>query len=96
MDFLISLDQLSGDRAIRVGFAPGDGHYAEPYFFVAPQPDLAVDDLPEIPDVGHWHTKDFVGAVLTGSRAVEENLAKDDIVSFLNTAVSAGRTDRKS
>ncbi|MGI9384881.1 MAG: hypothetical protein ACR2PO_17145 [Methyloligellaceae bacterium] len=77
--------------AIKVGLAPGDGHYGEPYFYVVAQPELDAADLPELPEVGHWHTKDFVGAILPASRIVEYKLDGDDVVAFLSAAIAAVR-----
>jgi hypothetical protein len=52
------------------GFSPGDHHYDEPYFYISlyPRPDLAL--LPELPPPGHWHTEDFLAALLPASRIV--------------------------
>ena len=76
---------------VTIGLAPGDGHYGEPYFYVVAQPELDAADLPELPEIGHWHTKDFVGAVLPASRIVEGKLSGDDVVAFLSAAVAAVR-----
>lgn len=93
MATLISLDphDTPNARAIRVGFAPGDGYYGEPYFYVTPSSRLAPENLPILPEIGHWHTKDFVGAILTASQIIEKNATGDEIVEFLSAAISAGR-----
>jgi len=77
------------DRSIRVGMAPGDGYYDEPYFYVTPLSCPATEDLPDIPDIGHWHTKDFNAAILTGSRIVENEMTGDVIAGFISAVISA-------
>jgi hypothetical protein len=53
------------DRMIGVGLSPGDRSYGQPYFYCSPYPQPASDArLPNLP-LGHWHTADFVSAVLT-------------------------------
>ena len=93
-DLVGSVPQSNGggqSSVVKVGFAPGDGHYGEPYFYVVAEPELDAADLPELPEVGHWHTKDFVGAILPASSIVECKLEGDDVVAFLRAAVSAAR-----
>ncbi len=78
-------------KGIGVGLSPGDGSYAQPYFYVTPfpAPDLAA--LPPAPAPGHWHSEGFVGAIATG----EELLTLDDIASgaaaFVDQAFAIGR-----
>jgi hypothetical protein len=51
-------------RTIGVGVSPGDDSYAEPYIYVGPYPFPALDQLAPL-SLGHWHTANWVGAVLT-------------------------------
>ncbi|MBZ0266855.1 hypothetical protein K8I85_01750 [bacterium] len=62
----------SGEAAktIGVGMAPGDGSYAEPYWYVNAWPFPAGAALPELDGHGRWHTAGWNGAVLTGSELV--------------------------
>jgi len=67
---LIALE--SGDpehaRSIGVGLSPGDGSYAEPYFYVSPWPYPEAGRLDdEVAEIGHWHSAGFVAYVVTGS-----------------------------
>lgn len=55
--------ELEGARAIGIGLSPGDGYYAQPYFYLSPYPKPDTENLPQLPPGGRWHTKDFFGAV---------------------------------
>ncbi len=90
---LISLEKGNSEKArsIGVGLSPGDGHYGEPYFYVTPWPYPDSNNLPDLPDGGHWHTKEFVGAILPASEIIARGMTGEDVVSFLRAAVSAGR-----
>lgn len=57
-------------RTIGVGLSPGDASYAEPYFYVAPYPRPPREALPPL-GIGHWHSDDWVGAVLAMSNVVQ-------------------------
>lgn len=57
------LVELEGARSIGIGLSPGDGYYAQPYFYLSPYPRPHTDNLPSLPPGGRWHTKDFFGAV---------------------------------
>jgi Family of unknown function (DUF5996) len=50
--------------SVGTGISPGDDYYDEPYFYVSvyPEPELAT--LPALPPLGHWHSRDFVAAIL--------------------------------
>jgi hypothetical protein len=65
---LIHLDGTSGEeaRSIGVGLSPGDGSYAEPYWYVTPWPYPKEKQVPSLA-LGHWHTTGWFGAVLTAS-----------------------------
>ncbi len=84
-----------GMKSIGVGMTPGDGSYAEPYFYVTPWPypkDVAA--LPELPASGIWHTDGWVGAILTGTAltAVRDAGAQEQRVNeFLRQATQACR-----
>ena len=61
-------------RTVGAGLSPGDGSYAEPYYYVTPYP------YPQGPffttkKVGAWHTDGWVGAVLTASELIREKSA---------------------
>jgi hypothetical protein len=79
-------------RAIGVGLSPGDGAYAEPYFYANPWPPPQNPNPPAL-ETGQWHTAGFFGAVLTAGEIVEieGNEARFARVNgFLNAAIDAG------
>jgi hypothetical protein len=72
-----------------IGFAPGDGYYDEPYFYISmfPQPDFST--LPRLPAIGHWHSKDFSAAITPAHRIIEARDQKAAVETFLNAATKA-------
>lgn len=91
METTFPLNNGDGSRSAKVGLAPGDGYFGEPYFHVTPSPTPDAGDHPAIPDIGQWHTKDFIAAVLPASRVVEDKLSGDDVVAFLDAVLLAER-----
>lgn len=76
-------------KSIGVGMTPGDGNYAEPYWYVTPWPYPAADNLPPL-ETGTWHTEGWIGAVLTGSTVVAAGDARaqhDLSTNFVNSAI---------
>ena len=45
----------------------GDEDYNEPYFYINPWPYLDAHSLPVDIAPGHWHTKGYVGSVVTAT-----------------------------
>lgn len=82
-------------QTIGIGFSPGDGDYAEPYWYVSPWPYPESESaLPRLP-VGHWHTRGYTAAVLTatallGSTSADEQPAT--LSAFLDGAIAASHT----
>jgi hypothetical protein len=73
-------------RSIGIGFSPGDGSYAEPYFYVNPWPYPSADALPSLESgAAHWHTDGWTGAVFTASRILSE--APERRAEFVTTAL---------
>ncbi|MDQ6830670.1 MAG: hypothetical protein M3081_17560 [Gemmatimonadota bacterium] len=68
---LATLTALEPGKTIGAGMSPGDDSYAEPYIYVTPYPYPAVERLGPLPS-GHWHTQDWVGAVLPASEIAHE------------------------
>lgn len=54
-------------RSIGVGMTPGDGSYADAYWYVAPWPYPGKPELPPLDGGGIWHQDGWVGAVLTST-----------------------------
>ena len=94
---LIALDtgkDAEEARSIGVGFSPGDGSYAQPYFYVTPWPYPEADGLPPLSSGARWHTEGWTGAVLTGDRLVSERPPQQPLAvqEALGSAIAACRT----
>lgn len=63
-------------RTIGLGLSPGDGSYAEPYFYVTPWPAPDSATLPALPAGAAWHRAGWFGAVLTGTATFHDVDAK--------------------
>lgn len=94
--FLLTLDpdkDAEEARSIGVGFAPGDGSYDEPYFYVTPWPYPDKRGLPFL-EGGHWHVEHWIGAVLVGSELLEAGVSGEEVaylVDFLKSGVTASQ-----
>ncbi len=79
-------------RSIGVGLSPGDGSYAEPYWYVTPWP--YPDDQQGAPlELGHWHKAGWFGAVFTASELEGGDAATQAVRArtFLDSAIAASR-----
>jgi hypothetical protein len=77
--------------SVGIGMSPGDGCYAQPYFYVTPWPRPPTERLPPLPPPGDWHTSEFTAAILTGDAIVA---LPDRVVrarQFLDAAVNVAR-----
>jgi hypothetical protein len=92
---IATLIDVGAGRTIGVGLEPGDQFYDEPYFYVnmspSPKPEAATASLG---GGGTWHTQEWVGAVLPGSRLGEE--PKEQVHAFLDSAIVAARAIQKA
>jgi hypothetical protein len=90
---LLSLKTGNAETAtsIGIGMSPGDDYYAQPYFYVSPWPRPAVNTLPDPPSPGHWHTKDFVAAVVTGDALLACKDRRAAARDFIDAAIAASR-----
>ena len=59
-----------GSCTLGAGLSPGDGSYAQPYFYVSPWPYPDPASLPPLQDGAFWHTEGWVGAVVLGEQIV--------------------------
>lgn len=66
-------------QSLGLGLSPGDGSYAEPYFYITPwpYPQVKRSFLPKLGGNGHWHTDGWVGSVLPASALVSQENRKD-------------------
>lgn len=67
------------------GFSGGDQYYEEPYFYISlyPRPDLSA--LPKLDAPGHWHTQDFLAALLSAGRILPLRDRQAETEAFLNS-----------
>jgi hypothetical protein len=82
------------ERSIGVGMSPGDGTFAQPYFYATPWPPPAPERLPRLEGPGEWHAVEWTGAVLTGEEVVAEGDSDEQIAlvrAFLGSAIDACR-----
>lgn len=76
-------------RTISLGMTPGDDDYAEPYFYASMYPSPGADrERPPLEGNGEWHTRDWLGAVLPGSR-VASATQQTQVEAFVLSAVRA-------
>ena len=89
---IATLITVAAERTVGVGLEPGDVYYAEPYFYVSTRPEPPRDALTApLAGGGAWHTHEWVGAVLPGSRVVDASLIREQVEAFLDSAVDACR-----
>ncbi len=74
---------------VGIGLSPGDEYYDEPYFYVSvfPKPDPAT--LPTLPMFGHWHTHEFMAAIVPAHKIVAARDQETETADFLRCAVDA-------
>jgi hypothetical protein len=79
------------DSTVGVGLEPGDGSYDEPYWYVnvyPPPHDIASLTAATLKGGGTWHTDQWLGAVLPGSRLSAEG-QEQQTEAFLTSAIEA-------
>jgi hypothetical protein len=85
--------EVARGRTMSVGLEPGDDYYDEPYFYIRMIPPPSASRVRSRPlwGSGIWHTDEWVGAVLRGSRLGAASSQERQIREFLDSAVSAAR-----
>jgi hypothetical protein len=81
-------------RSVGIGMTPGDGSYAEPYWYVNPWPRPDPSGLPDLAAPFHWHREGWIGAVLTGHDLVAagDGVAQRELTTtYLRAATDANR-----
>jgi hypothetical protein len=85
-------DAAGAAHSIGVGMSPGDGSYAEPYFYVTPWPYPKTPPNFSLDGGGHWHTDGWVGAVLSASNVIDRGERQAErALAFAATAIDACR-----
>jgi hypothetical protein len=89
---IATLVDLGAGHTMGVGLEPGDGYYDEPYFYVnmRPQPPASALTL-QLEGRGTWHTNEWIGAVLLGSRISGGADQRTQIRAFLDSATRTAR-----
>ena len=87
---LISVD---ADRTMGIGMEPGDDYYDEPYFYLNMDPQPTAERVQSRPlwGEGRWHTNEWVGAVLPGSRLGPASAQERQVREFIDSAAAACR-----
>jgi len=90
MTTVISID---ADRTMGIGMEPGDDYYDEPYFYLNMDPQPAANRVVTRPlwGEGRWHTNEWVGAVLPGSRLGPASAQERQVREFIDSAAAACR-----
>jgi hypothetical protein len=88
---IATLIEVAHARTISVGLEPGDQYYDEPYFYVSMNPQPVASRIQSRPlwGSGTWHTRDWVGGVLCGSRLGAASSQEQQTREFLDSAVAA-------
>ena len=83
----------SEGRSVGVGLEPGDNYYDEPYLYVNMHPVSEATSLPNsLEGGGMWHTKEWIGAVLPGSRLTSEAESQQlQVKQFLRSAIDTAK-----
>ncbi len=74
-------------RSLRIGFSPGDAHYAQPYAYVTGWPHPSAAQLPTLAPPARWHTEGFVGAVIPGDEILMLDDRRQKLVDLLDAIV---------
>jgi hypothetical protein len=90
-DIAVLIDVGPG-RSVGVGLAPGDAYYDEPYFYVNMHPQPMTPPAARLDGNGSWHTHEWIGAVLPGSRLALRDGQGTQIRAFLSSAVAEARS----
>ncbi|MBT5938312.1 MAG: hypothetical protein HN731_16425 [Rhodospirillaceae bacterium] len=87
----VSVSDSSDSGTIGIGISPGDNYYNEPYFYASPNPQPDIDNLPTLPELGSWHTEDFVGVVAPAHRIITASNPLEETLDFLRSATLIGK-----
>jgi len=86
---IATLITIQPGKTVGAGLEPGDTYYDEPYFYVNANPPPA-SATARLSGGGSWHTHEWFGAVLPGSR-VQSAKVESQIIEFLDSAIVACR-----
>ena len=76
-------------KTIGLGMEPGDVYYDQPYYYASAYPRPRADLVrPPLAGNGHWHTHEWLGAVLPASD-IGDAQQRGQIESFVDSALTA-------
>jgi len=84
---IATLVEVAPGKTVGFGLEPGDVYYAEPYFYVNMYPSPSAPPTTELPGGGSWHSHEWIGAVLPGSRLEREG-QREQIDAFFAAAIA--------
>ncbi|MFI5310387.1 MAG: hypothetical protein ACHQQ3_04075 [Gemmatimonadales bacterium] len=90
---IATLVTVTSNASSGAGMSAGDHYYDEPYFYVNAYPAPPADQLTDpLAGGGTWHTHEWVGAVLPGSRVTgDAREQRAQVRAYLDSAVTACR-----
>jgi len=90
---IATLVTIGPNASTGAGMVGGDGYYDEPYFYVNAHPQPRADQLIDsLAGGGTWHTHEWIGAVLPGSRVAGDAAAQQaQVRAYLDAGLAACR-----
>lgn len=87
---IATITEVAPGKTVGFGMEPGDVYYAEPYFYVNMYPFPRAAPTSKLPGGGSWHSHEWIGAVLPGSRLARDG-QRDQIAEFFEAAIAEAR-----
>jgi hypothetical protein len=84
---IATLVEVAAGKTVGFGMDPGDVYYTEPYFYVNMYPFPSAPPTTTLPIGGSWHSREWIGAVLPGSR-LERDGQREQIAAFFAAAIA--------
>jgi hypothetical protein len=88
---MATLISFAADKSIGIGVSMGDHYYAQPYAYISTYPTPKVPKAGALPPGGHWHTKDFFGAVATAEELLEQPDPRGALLAIVDASFNAGK-----
>ena len=88
---MATLLTLAAEKSVGVGISMGDAYYAQPYAYISPYPAPQDAAPPALPAGGHWHTREFFGAVATADELLAQPDPRASLLTVIEAAIAALR-----
>ena len=85
---IATLLTIAPGQTIGIGLEPGDTYYDEPYWYVNRYPAPSTPPTAALEGGGRWHSHEWIGAVLPGSRLPADG-QQHQVKSFIDSAIGA-------